>query len=208
MIFVTVGAQMPFDRLVQAVDAWAGQRPDIEVFAQIGPTSWRPQHARWTQFLDPPAFEAACRRAEVLVAHAGMGSIITALELGKPILVMPRRGALGETRNDHQVATARRFAELGAVEVAWDEAELGSRLEAIVARLSGTAGADSRPAIPSACERAGHGPCVDRQPGQGCPRLVAALRAFIVASPSPAPQALMPCRAVAHDGATAVSPGH
>jgi hypothetical protein len=62
------------------------------------------------------------------VAHAGMGTILSALELGTPVLVMPRRAALGEQRNDHQVATARRFKQLGGVGVAFDEHELMHRL--------------------------------------------------------------------------------
>ena len=60
-----------------------------------------------------------------------MGSILTALTSGKPILVMPRRGDLRETRNDHQVATAERFRALGRVAVAMDERELPERLDAI-----------------------------------------------------------------------------
>ena len=35
MIFATVGTQLPFDRLIAAVDRWAGTRPGREVFAQI-----------------------------------------------------------------------------------------------------------------------------------------------------------------------------
>ena len=120
MIFVTVGAQMPFDRLVRAVDDWAGRVP-AEIFAQIGPSSLRPRHMAWTRFLAPADFLAQVGAADLLVAHAGMGSIITALEYGKPILVMPRRGELGETRNNHQVATTKRFRGFGRVEVALDE---------------------------------------------------------------------------------------
>ena len=51
--------------------------------------------------------------ADAIIAHAGMGTILTALEMGKPLLVMPRRAELGEHRNDHQLATAMRFADLG-----------------------------------------------------------------------------------------------
>ena len=38
--------------------------------------------------------------------------------------MMPRRGHLGETRNEHQVATAERFLALGAAHVAMDEQAL------------------------------------------------------------------------------------
>jgi len=131
MIFVTVGAQMPFDRLVTTVDRWAGARGRADVFAQIGETDYRPSHIRWARFLDPAEFMRRFEAAGAIVAHAGTGSIITALQLGKPILVMPRRASMRETRNDHQVATAERFARFDSVAVAWDEKELAARLEEI-----------------------------------------------------------------------------
>jgi UDP-N-acetylglucosamine transferase subunit ALG13 len=129
MIFVTVGAQMPFDRLICAVDDWAGKRGREDVVAQIGKTGLRPAHIQWTAFLMPDEFRQRVAQADIVIAHAGMGSIITALELGKPILVMPRRGHLNETRNDHQVDTARQFLAQGRIEVALDEAELAAKLE-------------------------------------------------------------------------------
>lgn len=129
MILVTVGAQMAFDRLTRTVDAWAAERARSDVFAQIGPTDWRPSHIEWTQFLEPEEFRGKVEQADLLIAHAGMGSIITAMEAGKPILVMPRRGDLRETRNDHQIATARRFLEMGRVAVAFDEEELKTKLD-------------------------------------------------------------------------------
>lgn len=129
MIFVTVGAQMPFDRLIRAVDQWAGQRGRSDVFAQIGTTKLEPCHIDWTHFLPPIEFRKRVEQANLLVAHAGMGSIITGLELGKMILVMPRRGDLQETRNDHQIATAIQFRAQGRVQVAADEIELPIRLD-------------------------------------------------------------------------------
>ena len=129
MIFVTVGAQMPFDRLTKAVDRWAGERGRSDVFMQTGETSWEPLHASFARVLPPSEFRAKVRQCSALVAHAGMGSILTALEAGKPILVMPRRAELWETRNDHQVGTAARFAGLGRVTVAADESELAHALD-------------------------------------------------------------------------------
>ena len=129
MIFVTVGAQMPFDRLVRGVDDWAGSHARSDIFAQIGTTDYAPRSIEWSAFLEPPAFRERIEKATAIVAHAGMGSILTALQCGKPILVMPRRGDLRETRNDHQVATAERFRALGRVSVAMDESELPDRLD-------------------------------------------------------------------------------
>ena len=137
MIFVTVGAQMPFDRLVRTVDTWAADRRRSDVFAQIGPTQWRPGHIQWASFLEPAEFRQRMNAASAIVAHAGMGSIITALQFGKPIVVMPRRGDLRETRNDHQIATARRLVEMGRVHAAFDEDELMTALDRIDDMASG-----------------------------------------------------------------------
>ncbi|MCA9449679.1 MAG: glucuronosyltransferase [Candidatus Omnitrophica bacterium] len=131
MIFVTVGAQMPFDRLVKTVDEWAGENGREDVFAQIGPTDWKPQNIEWTQFLDSARFFEKFDASETIVAHAGMGTILSGLVRGKSILVMPRQGSLRETRNDHQVATAKRLLELGKVNVAFDEKELREKLNEI-----------------------------------------------------------------------------
>jgi len=129
MIFVTVGHQMPFDRLVRTVDAWAGLRARDDVFAQIGHADYVPTNIAWTASLPSGAFRQRIMEAEAVVSHAGTGTILTALELGTTILVMPRRGALKETRNDHQVATATRLCVEKKVAVAMDESELLSMLD-------------------------------------------------------------------------------
>ena len=129
MIFVTVGSQEPFDRLISAVDEWARLRALSDVFAQIASSTLHPRHIRFTQFVGPPEFNRIMGETRIIVAHAGMGSIISALELGKPIVVMPRRAEFRETRNDHQVATAERFGAQGRIIVAMDENELPVKLD-------------------------------------------------------------------------------
>ncbi len=133
-IFVTVGTQLPFDRMIGAVDAWA--EPGVhDVFAQIGPTELRPRHIRFRDFVDPATFDREYGDADLVVAHAGMGSILTALQMRKPIVIMPRAAALGEHRNDHQRSTADRFRATAGVYVADDETAL-TRLLADVSQLT------------------------------------------------------------------------
>jgi UDP-N-acetylglucosamine transferase subunit ALG13 len=129
VIFVTVGTQLAFDRLIGAVDGWAEHAGDREVFAQIGPSRLRPRHIDHRQFVSPEECAGRMRAADAIIAHAGMGTILTALELGKPLLVMPRRAELGEHRNNHQLATATRFSDLDGVMVALDETELAAKLD-------------------------------------------------------------------------------
>jgi UDP-N-acetylglucosamine transferase subunit ALG13 len=129
VIFVTVGTQGPFDRMIRPIDAWAERSRRDDVFAQIGRGAWRPTRVKWVETLDAQEFRACVEKSDLLIAHAGMGTILTAIELGKPIVVMPRRAALGEQRNDHQLATVRKLGELGLATVAEDERELAELLD-------------------------------------------------------------------------------
>jgi UDP-N-acetylglucosamine transferase subunit ALG13 len=129
MIFVTVGTDLPFDRMMRVVDDWARTRGRRDVFAQIGEGGWEPEHIEFTHFLQPPDFKRRFDEASLIISHAGMGTILTALLHGKPILVMPKRASLGEHRSEHQVATARRMAELGMVHMADDEESLRDWLD-------------------------------------------------------------------------------
>ena len=160
MIFVTVGSQEPFDRMIRSVDEWARLRLRPDVFAQIASSTYRPRHIQFTHFIEPSEFDRVIQEASVIVAHAGMGSIISALEFGKQIVVMPRRANLRETRNDHQVATAERFGSQGRIIVANDEHELAGKLDHAIT-LGDT----------------------DPINTQGSPRLLATIRAFLEGNP-------------------------
>ena len=130
MIFVTVGTQLPFDRMIRAVDAWAASQPATRCVAQIGPGTYKPEHMQWQAFLKPSEADALMRDAELIVAHAGMGSVLTALRLRTPIVLLPRKASLGEHRNEHQLATARWLDGRAGIRVAWEADELASILDA------------------------------------------------------------------------------
>ena len=129
MIFITVGTDLPFDRMMRVVDAWARENKRKDLFAQIGEGGWKPEFIPSAEFLEPPAFREKFTAASLIIGHAGMGTILSALHHGKPILVMPKKASLGEQRNEHQMATARNMQALGHVTVAFDEAELRQKLD-------------------------------------------------------------------------------
>jgi UDP-N-acetylglucosamine transferase subunit ALG13 len=161
MIFLTVGTQEPFDRLVRAVDQWAGTH-DIPVFGQLGrltADSYRPSNFPFESFISADEFQERLEASCLMVGHAGMGSIISALSHGKPLLMMARRASLGEHRNEHQLATAQRFSGRPGIHVAADADAVGPLIDQL---LGSSAGASDSQISPHAS-----------------PDLLAAIRAFI-----------------------------
>jgi len=125
MIFLTVGTQFPFDRLVQAVDNILDEGLiDEEIFGQIGESSYKPRNFESVASLEKKVFDEHLQAASSIISHAGMGTITMALDNEKPLLVMPRSKRYGEAVNDHQIAIARRFSELGHILVAYDVEDL------------------------------------------------------------------------------------
>lgn len=128
MIFVTVGSQMPFDRLIRVVDEWA-LSSGVEVVAQVGQSSLTTKALVRHESLQPQVFAEYVRKCELLVGHAGMGTVLLGHEYRKPMVLMPRRGDLQETRNDHQTATLKWLANKPGIYAAFDEQMLLAFLE-------------------------------------------------------------------------------
>ncbi|QPM92553.1 glycosyltransferase [Pseudooceanicola algae] len=117
MIFLTLGTQLPFDRLVEAVDN-AVDGLDEEIFGQIGKSGYKPKNMQVTDYMTPREFNDRFAAARVIVAHAGIGSILSGFNAGKPLVIMARRAELGEHRNDHQLATVAQMQRIPGIHVA------------------------------------------------------------------------------------------
>lgn len=128
MIFVTVGLQAPFDRLVKTIEQWAGDNNRKDVMLQTCKGGYCPQDMDYFFSLPSKQFRSYLENADLVVSHAGMGTILTCLELAKPIIILPRDADFGETRNQHQKATAKKFSQYPNITVAETEKDLVSAL--------------------------------------------------------------------------------
>lgn len=160
VIFVSVGSMMPFDRLVRAADDWAAAHPATDVLIQLGNGKHLPTHARHVRLMPPGEYRRLVETAALFVAHAGMGSIISAIQAGRPLLMLPRRASLGEHNNDHQLATVRNVANRPGLHHVEHEDQLGAAID----RLLGGGGEAPAPISPHAS-----------------PELIAAVRGFVQA---------------------------
>ena len=119
-IFLTVGTQLPFDRLVSCMDNWAQLHPEHQILAQVIPGVYQPNNFNTTKFLSPEEYQVNLQQADFVVSHAGMGTVISCLSIDKPLIVFPRRADQQEHRNDHQMATAHWLKSEKLVSVAFD----------------------------------------------------------------------------------------
>lgn len=128
MIFLTVGTQFPFERLVKAIDNIVGKGLiDEEIFGQIGKSAYKPQNFQSIAFLEKNVFDNLLKNASGVIGHAGMGTIRTALENNKPLLVMPRLSKFHEVVHDHQVEIAKKFEEQKHILVAYQKEDLSQK---------------------------------------------------------------------------------
>ncbi|AVO32351.1 glucuronosyltransferase [Stenotrophomonas maltophilia] len=111
-ILVTVGTQFGFNRLIELMDSLAASDNDLKIFAQIGTGTYIPSYMAWERDISPVRFPQVIADSDVIVSHAGMGTIISCRLAGKPLVIVPRQASLGEHRNDHQLATAKRLGSL------------------------------------------------------------------------------------------------
>lgn len=123
MIFAFTGTQLPFPRMLDALDRIAA-RNGLDVIAQTSEPLYTSEHMACQASFGAAEFDALVKRADLLVAHAGIGSIIAAALHAKPIILHPRRAGLGEHRNDHQLATVAKLSFLPGVYIAHEEDEL------------------------------------------------------------------------------------
>ncbi|MFQ6010411.1 MAG: PssE/Cps14G family polysaccharide biosynthesis glycosyltransferase [Candidatus Aenigmatarchaeota archaeon] len=118
MIFVTVGTpKYDFSRLIKKMDEVAKKK---NIFMQIGNTKYVPVNCKYKRFLSRKEFENRIKKSEVIVTHAGVGSIIDVLNAKKPIVVVPRRKKLGEHVNDHQMDITKEFEKRGLIIACYD----------------------------------------------------------------------------------------
>ena len=60
-------------------------------------------------------FDDYMKKCDLLITHAGVGSILDGIRKGKKMLVVPRLKEYKEHTNDHQLQILKEFADLGYI---------------------------------------------------------------------------------------------
>lgn len=102
-VFVTLGTIKPyrFDRMVDAVLAHFGA--DHDITWQLGVTSRENLPGTVHDTMTAEDVEQCIQEADVVISHAGVGSALSILRLGKVPILVPRLATHHEHVDDHQL---------------------------------------------------------------------------------------------------------
>ena len=113
MIFVTIGThELPFTRLLSYLE-----QIDIkeEVIIQSGNTKFNSKKYKTIDFMDKDEFDEYMNRADLVICHSGVGTILATMNRNKKVIVMPRLKEYKEHNDDHQKEICDKFSKLNYI---------------------------------------------------------------------------------------------
>ncbi len=133
MVFVTLGTQdKTFERLIEAVENQVKkQNIKEEVIVQAGSTKYVSDFVKIIPYMNENEFHDYMKKADIIITHGGVGTIIEGLELKKKMIVVPRLAKYGEHVNDHQVQIVENFEKSGYILAVYDL----EKLDLVLAKL-------------------------------------------------------------------------
>ena len=131
MIFVTLGTQdKSFERLLQAIDREI-EKGNIKekVVVQAGYTKYETKNMEIMDLVSQDEFDKLMKSCSLLITHGGVGSILTGIKYGKPVIAAARLKKYKEHSNDHQKQIIKEFGDLGYILELRDFNKLGKMIE-------------------------------------------------------------------------------
>lgn len=131
MILVLCGTQkQAFLRL------WEQLQPLIPLYdlrIQAGHNPWpsNPPHLQIVDFIQPSQMIQWIEEADLIITHAGAGSMLQAIQAKKRVIAVPRLAQYQEHVNDHQLELACKFEALGYLKVLHDQDDLLTLVESM-----------------------------------------------------------------------------
>lgn len=131
LILVCVGAsEFPFDRILKMLDELCDEKVinGTEILAQTGVSNYKPRNYKSFSLIGREEFQKYMKDADIVITHAGTGSVLPPLKEGKKIIVVPRKAEMGEHIDNHQDELAEIFTNSGYTMCANNKEELKSCL--------------------------------------------------------------------------------
>lgn len=133
MILVTLGTQdKSFHRLLDSIqkEINCGNIKE-EVIVQAGYTNYNSKDMQIFDLIPKDEYDELVKKADLIITHAGVGSIISGLKNNKKIIVGARLKKFNEHTNDHQLQILKNFSEQKYILALNDFNKLGDVLKKV-----------------------------------------------------------------------------
>ena len=133
MILVMLGTQNnDFHRLLEEIEKnIENGNINEEVVVQAGFTKYKSDKMKIFSLTSKEKLENLIKQADLIITHAGIGSIEMALEQNKKVIAIPRLKKFREHVNDHQKDIERKLDEKGCLIGIDDVSKLGIALKKV-----------------------------------------------------------------------------
>ena len=113
MILVLLGTQNnSFNRLLEKLEKCIKNRIiNDEVIVQAGYTKFNSDYMKTFDFISTTDLYDLQRKADIIITHGGVGSIVSSLKMNKKIIAVPRLHEYGEHVNNHQIDIVEMFGK-------------------------------------------------------------------------------------------------
>jgi UDP-N-acetylglucosamine transferase subunit ALG13 len=117
MVLVLLGTQdKPFNRLLDAIQKQIDNgNIKGKVVVQAGCTKYASKDMEIFDLISIDEFNKLIKKADLIITHGGVGSIMEGIKNNKKILAAPRLKKYGEHDNDHQLQIIEEFANMGYI---------------------------------------------------------------------------------------------
>ena len=117
MILVMLGTQNnSFKRLLKELDRLKANKViKEEIIVQAGYTKYESKNLEIFDFIDKDKLDEYQAKADLIITHGGVGSIISSIKNGKKVIAVPRLKEYSEHVNNHQKDIVESFSEQGYI---------------------------------------------------------------------------------------------
>ena len=131
MILVMLGTQNnSFHRLLEEIDDLINKGIiNDEVVVQAGHTKYKSKNMKIFSLIPVEELEELIEKADLIITHGGVGSIISSLKKGKKVIAVPRLHEYQEHVNNHQKEIVETFDKKRYIIGIQDVKELNEAIE-------------------------------------------------------------------------------
>lgn len=131
MTLVILGTQdKTFERLLKAVEKQiklGNLKGDVIV--QAGSTKYESKCMKIFDYISMEKFDEYIKEADLVIAHGGVGTILSSVRKNKKVIAVPRLSKYKEHENDHQLEIVSEFTKRGYIIPCYDLKKLDESIK-------------------------------------------------------------------------------